>query len=160
MKTQLYTPHHEVSAIAKMICDSVFGGFRLCSVEVEFPRPYLAEFNTHSRIARNSASSRAIPVWKRLLAILSRPYIPNSFGTNKAGMQAGEFLSGSDQEKAVANWLVGRDIAVVQAFFLAGGHKEILEASQKAGKLEEGQALCLQVDELVRKYSLGRMRSV
>lgn len=138
-----------------MICDSTYKGSRLCSVEVEFPRPYLAEFNTHTRLSRNSASSRAIPVWKRLIAILSRPYIPNSFGTNKAGMQAGEFLSGSDQEKAVANWLVGRDIAVVQAFFLAGGHKEILEAAKKAGKLEEGQVLCVQIDELVRKYGIG-----
>lgn len=155
MQPQLYVPYREISAVAKMICDSIFGGSRLCSVEIEFPRPYLAEFNTHTRISRNSASSRAIPVWKRLLAILSRPYIPNSFGTNKAGMQAGEFLSGSDQEKAIANWLVGRDIAVVQAFFLAGGHKEILEAAKKAGKLEEGQALCLQIDELVRKYSFA-----
>lgn len=148
-------PYHEISAAAKVICYSKYKGSWLCSVEVEFPRPYLAEFNTHTRITRNSASSRAIPVWKRLLAILSRPYVPNSFGTNKAGMQAGEFLSGSDQEKAVANWLVGRDIAVIQAFFLAGGHKEILVAAEKAGKLLEGQALCMQIDELVKKYGFA-----
>ncbi len=155
MDTLLFPIYTEGSATARMICDSVFKRSRLCSFEVEFPRPYLAEFNTHTRFSRNSASSRAIPVWKRLTAILSRPYIPNSFGTNKAGMQAGETLSGSDQEKAVANWLVGRDIAVVQAFFLAGGHKEILAATEKAGRLAEGQALCIQVDELVKKYGLA-----
>lgn len=147
--------HTEVSATAKMICDSRYRGSRLCSIEVEFPRPYLAEFNTHTRFSRNSASSRAMPVWKRLLAVLERPYIPNSFGANKAGMQAGETLSDSDQKKAVANWLVGRDIAVVQACFLAGGWPEILNASEKAGRRDEGFKLCEKIDKLINQYNLS-----
>jgi hypothetical protein len=147
----LYT---ENSASAKVICDSEHLGSRLCSVEVEFPRPYLAEFNTHARLSRNSASSRAIPVWKRLLAVLDRPYVPNSFGTNKAGMQAGEELSTSDQKSAVSNWLVGRDIAVVQAFFLAGGSKEILETAKKSGNQVVGETLCTKVESLVTAYGL------
>lgn len=149
-------PYREVSATAKMICDSMFRRSRLCSVEVEFPRPYLAEFNTHARFSRNSASSRAMPTLKRLITVLKRPYVPNSFGTNKAGMQAGEFLSGSDQEKAVANWLVGRDIAVIQAFYLAGGHDEIMQAAKKAGMEKEGTCLCEQTTELVKKYEFSK----
>ena len=151
-----FIPFQEASATAKMICDSTYKNSRLCSIEVEFPRPYLAEFNTHTRFSRNSASSRAIPVWKRLLAILERPYVPNSFGTNKAGMLAGEILSNSDQEKAVANWLVGRDIAVIQAFFLAGGFNEITGTSNKAGKEREGLDLCAKVDGLIKKYSFDK----
>ncbi len=146
----------EGSASAKMICDSTYKGSRLCSVEVEFPRPYLAEFNTHTRFSRNSASSRAIPVWKRLIAIIERPYVPNSFGANKAGMQSEETLSGSDQEKAIANWLVGRDIAVIQACFLAGGYPEILTAAEKANKYNEGFKLCDHIEALIKKYNFSQ----
>ena len=150
------TLYRENQATAKMLCDSIFKRSRLCSIEVEFPRPYLAEFNTHTRFSRNSASSRAIPVWKRLIAILANPYIPNSFGANKAGMQAGEILSGSDKEKAIANWLVGRDIAVIQAAFLSGGYSAIMEAATKAGKHDDGLVLCVEIKELVRKYNFGK----
>ncbi len=152
----MYVAFNEVSATAKMICDSLYRKSRLCSIEVEFPRPYLAEVNTHTRFSRNSASSRAMPTMKRLITVLEHPYIPNSFGVNKAGMQADEYLSGSDQQKAIANWLVGRDIAVIQAFYLAGGHKEIMSASEKAGMTNKGVWLCEQVDELVRKYGFSR----
>lgn len=145
----------EISATARVICDSIFRGSRLTSVEVEFPRPYLAEFNTHTRFSRNSASSRAIPVWKRLLAVLERPYIPNSFGTNKAGMQAGASLSEQDKKSAVANWLVGRDIAVIQAYYLAGGKKEIIAACTKTGNQEQGEHLCERIEELARQYRLA-----
>jgi hypothetical protein len=150
MKSQVI----EISAVAKVICDSIFQGSRLTSVEVEFPRPYLAEFNTHTRFSRNSASSRAMPVWKRLLAVLERPYVPNSFGANKPGMQAKESLSEEDQKSAVSNWLVGRDIAVIQAYYLAGGKKEIMTACIKTGNQEQGEWLCTAIEELVRKYGM------
>ncbi len=144
----------ESSARAKVICDSIHQGSRLTSVEVEFPRPYLAEFNTHTRFSRNSASSRAIPVWKRMVSVLERPYIPSSFGANQAGMQAGETLSESDQEKAVSNWLVGRDISVVQAFFLAGGYDAISEFAKKADNPTIAENICAIVDNLIDVYNL------
>lgn len=144
----------EGSASARVVCDSSYRGSRLVSVEVEFPRPYLAEFNTHTRFSRNSASSRAIPVWKRLLMALSHPYVPSSFGANKAGMQAGEILSSSDQKHAVQNWLVGRDIAVAQAFFLAGGHKEFRLAAEKGGYMGAVEDMFVIIDGLVRQYGL------
>ncbi len=121
----------EGSASAKVICDSIHRGSRLVSIEVEFPRPYLAEFNTHRVFSRNSASSRAIPVWKRLKYLLERPYVPNSFGANKSGMQAGAELSTNDRERTKDNWLVGRDIAVIQAFNLLGGERVLERETEK-----------------------------
>jgi hypothetical protein len=147
-------PIVEGLASARVVCDSLHQGSRLVSVEVEFPRPYLAEFNTHTRFSRNSASSRAIPVWKRLQAVLSRPYVPASFGANKPGMQAGESLSDSDQENAVRNWLIGRDISVIQAFFLAGGRHEILSAAEKGGYVHAAESLVATIDELIKHYGL------
>lgn len=120
----------EGSATAKVIADSCFNGSRLVSVEVEFPRPYLAEFNTHRVFTRNSASSRAIPVWKRLIAVFKRPYVPNSFGVNKSGMQAGVELDLTDQQRVVENWLIGRDVAALQAYYLVGGKDQILKDSK------------------------------
>lgn len=126
----------EGSATARVVADSTYEGSRLVSIETEFPRPFLAEFNTHCRFSRNSASSRAIPVWKRMLSVLERPYVPNSFGTNKPGMQAGEELSSEDREAAIENWLFGRDMALIQAYGLIGGQKEIERATGDRNKAE------------------------
>jgi hypothetical protein len=147
-------PIVEGLAQAEVICDSVHKGSRLVTVEVEFPRPYLAEFNTHTRFSRNSASSRAIPVWKRILSVLERPYIPDSFGTNKAGMQAGEVLSERDQHNAAKNWRVGRDIAVVQAYFLAGGREEFLSVAKKGDKAEDIEKLIDTIENLAFHYQI------
>lgn len=136
------------SAKAKIICDSTYQWSRLTSIEVEFPRPFLAEFNTHCRFSRNSASSRAIPVWKRMVAVLEKPYIPNSFGVNKAGMQAGEKLSPEDQVRVIQNWLFGRDMAVIQAYALVGGRKEILAVAKGEKNIEIANNLCDKVERL------------
>ncbi len=149
------------SASAKVICDSVYRGSRLVSIEVEFPRPYLAEFNTHRVFSRNSASSRAIPVWKRLEHVLDRPYVPNSFGANKAGMQAGTDLSQVDRERTVKNWLAGRDVAVIQAYHLIGGRAVVERDTAKlsdAGKVRVA-GLCDRVEALTKEYGLGSVFS-
>lgn len=144
----------EGSATAQVVCDSIFEGSRIVSIETTFPRPFLAEFNTHCRFSRNSASSRAIPVWKRMVTVLEKPYIPNSFGVNKAGMQAGETLSTSDQEKVVRNWLAGRDIALVQAYHLVGGRKEILASIKGEKSIASAEAMCDAVEVLNREYNM------
>jgi hypothetical protein len=136
------------SASAKVICDSIYKGSRLTSIEVTFPRPFLAEFNTHTRLSRNSASSRAIPVWKRLIAVLENPYIPNSFGVNKAGMQAGDELSPEDRERVRQNWLFGRDMAVLQAYALTGGRKEILSGIKNLETIAVAERLCDKIEQL------------
>jgi hypothetical protein len=136
------------SAQAKVICDSIYKGSRLTSIEVVFPRPFLAEFNTHTRFSRNSASSRAIPVWKRMAAVLDNPYVPNSFGANQAGMQAGEELSFEDRERVVQNWLFGRDMALIQAYALTGGRKEILPGVKGAKNIELAEKTCNRIEQL------------
>ncbi|HEX9620187.1 MAG TPA: FAD-dependent thymidylate synthase [Polyangiaceae bacterium] len=113
---------------AKIICDSVSPfGHRLTTFEVTFPRIVLAEFNTHRTASRNSASSRAIPVEKRISMIQSAPFVPAAFGKNQKGMQATETLTGDDDARARAAWLAARDDAIRHARTLAkiGVHKQL-----------------------------------
>ena len=109
---------------AKILKDSVSPlGHRLTSFEITFPRPVLAEFNTHRVFSRNSASSRAIPVKKQLRRVLEDPFVPGRFGINEKGMQSFSFLEGVSHEDAEAGWLRGRDRAVVTALELLLGYR-------------------------------------
>lgn len=107
---------------AKVLADSLAPehGKRLTTLQVTTPRIILAELNTHRMLARNSASSRAIPVEKRIQAVLDDPFVPDAFGANQRGMQAGETLSGAHADAARAVWLAARDKAVDAARALAG----------------------------------------
>ncbi|MDQ1005855.1 thymidylate synthase ThyX [Streptomyces sp. V4I23] len=96
-------------------------GNRLTTMEVTFPRFLLAQVNTHRVFSRNSASSRAIPTAKLLRQVLTSPYVPEEFGTNKPGMQAGPALGGEGQACARDEWLRARDRMVVQALRLVIG---------------------------------------
>jgi thymidylate synthase ThyX len=138
-----------VSISAKVVADSVYRGSRLTTFEVTFPRFVLAEFNTHRLFSRNSASSRAIPVWKRLIDVVEHPFIPLQFGKNKAGMQSAETISPDDARDARTNWLVGRDVAVMQAFMLAGGEEQILKDSKGDPRAVE---VCQRVERLIYEY--------
>ncbi len=69
---------------AIVLADSISpAGHRVTTLEVTFPRFILAEFNTPRVFARNSASSRAIPVVQRIEQIKSDPFVPEVFGKNK-----------------------------------------------------------------------------
>jgi hypothetical protein len=116
-----------VSFAAKVLADSISpAGVRLTTLEVTMPRIVLAEFNTHRMFSRNSASSRAIPVDKRIKAIEEDPFVPTAFGRNQKGMQAGDALEGAEAEQAKLAWLCARDEAVRYAQKLAelGVHKQ------------------------------------
>jgi thymidylate synthase ThyX len=94
-----------VSYEAKIIADSVSpAGVRLTTLQVTFPRFLLPEFNTHRAFSRNSASSRAIPVKKRIEAVLADPFIPEQFGRNQKGMQAQSSLEGLAASHAAHVW--------------------------------------------------------
>jgi thymidylate synthase ThyX len=113
--------------LAKIIADSQPPeGARLTTMEVVVPRIVLAEFNTHRVFSRNSASSRAIPVKKMLQRVLEDPYIPEAWGKNQRGMQAGEALSDVESGVARAAWLQARDGAVhhTQNLLALGVHKQ------------------------------------
>jgi hypothetical protein len=112
---------------AKILADSISSaGHRLTSWEVTFPRIVLAEMNTHCMLSRNSASSRAIPVAKRIADVSIDPFIPEAFGRNQKGMQPGEALDGEEAKKAEYEWRVAKVAAVGSASRLSdlGVHKQ------------------------------------
>ena len=111
---------------AEVICDSVTKeGDRLTTMELEFPRFILAEFNTHRAFSRNSASSRAIPVAKIIQRVVDDPYVPQFWGANKSGMQA-KTEEITNVTAARVNWLHARDEAVERVHNLQelGLHKQ------------------------------------
>jgi thymidylate synthase ThyX len=101
---------------ARVLLDSVASnGVRLTTLEVTFPRFVLAEFNTHRRFSRNSASSRAVPTSKLIERVEREPVVPLEWGRNKAGMSASESLSTEEAQAARREWLMARDAAVAHA---------------------------------------------
>lgn len=112
---------------AKILLDSISKqGHRLTTFECVFPRIVLAEYNTHRKFARNSASSRAIPVEKMIRMVLESPYVPTTWGRNQKGMQAAEEILGSEAVLCEKAWLSARDAAVSHARRLLeiGVHKQ------------------------------------
>lgn len=111
---------------AEILADSISSGVRLVSMAVTFPRIVLAEFNTHRVFSRNSASSRAIPVEKRIAAVRANPFIPAAFGSNKKGMQAGANLGDVENSDAREDWVEAMEAACNMAESLArlGVHKQ------------------------------------
>ena len=119
---------------AKVICDSISpAGVRLTTIEGTFPRFILAEVNTHrmlgrlreglfdsdADLSRSSASSRAIPVEKRIKMIEEDPFVPEVFGKNQKGMQSTEELEGENAEGARLDWHEGKAQAILIARRLA-----------------------------------------
>lgn len=87
---------------AKVILDSVsaIDGARLTTMEVTLHRFVLAELNTHRAFARNSASSRAIPVEKMLERFVADMAWPLEWPREQPGMQGGSELEGDDLQDA------------------------------------------------------------
>jgi hypothetical protein len=118
-----------VSYEAKIIADSISpAGVRLTTLQVTFPRFILAEFNTHRMLSRNSASSRAIPVKKRIEAVLTDPFIPKQFGRNQKGMQSAETLYGVEHIEAEIVWISACTTAIrhVEKLTLLDVHKQLV----------------------------------
>lgn len=114
--------------IARMIADSVSpAGVRLSTMEVTLPRIVLSEFNTHRMFSRNSASSRAIPVAKRIEQVLTDPFIPDYWGANQKGMQATASLDAEAAESAEAVWMEALTSSVMSAKKMQeiGAHKQL-----------------------------------
>ncbi len=111
---------------AKVLADSSYQGVRLLTLEVQFPRFILAEFNTHRMFSRNSASSRAIPVETRIQQVIDNPFVPESYGQNKRGMQQGASLEENAQAMCRGSWLEARDACVAEAQLHVrhGAHKQ------------------------------------
>jgi thymidylate synthase ThyX len=113
---------------ARVLADSLSpDNVRLTTIEVTFPRIVLAEFNTHRVFSRNSASSRAIPVEKRIAAVEVDPFVPEAFGKNQKGMQAEETLDECNSRFARETWMDAMRDATGHASRLAclGVHKQL-----------------------------------
>lgn len=101
---------HPSGAYVKVIADSITTDSmgeprRLFTVEVKHHRFVLAELATHDgSIARNSASSRAIPFPKMLEKFWDDPAIPVEWPAEQAGMMGGELLEGYDLLRAQRLW--------------------------------------------------------
>lgn len=92
---------------AKIIADTVNPDVpesRITTFEVYAPRYLLAEVNTHGVIAKSAASSRAIPVKKRIEMVRNEPWVPDVFGKNRPGMQSVEALDDAAQVEARKIW--------------------------------------------------------
>lgn len=111
---------------ARVVADSIAEGVRLTTLEVTYPRFILAEHNTHRNQSKNSASSRAIPVEKRIKMLREHPFIPEAFSQNQRGMQADHNLDFEADAKARAIWLKACNYAIECAEELAelGVHKQ------------------------------------
>lgn len=104
---------------AKVIADSICNGHRITTMQLTHPKCIHQDFMTHSMFARNADSSRAIPFTTMLKRLQDNPFIPQSFGKNQKGMQAGELLNERDYKRAVGRWLAARDNAIMIALEMA-----------------------------------------
>lgn len=111
----------------KIIKDSIFEGSRLTTFELIFPRIILAEFNTHRKFSRNSASSRAIPFEKMVESVKSNPFIPHYWPKSHKGMVANEYYWDKETIEKLENiWLFSRDQAIESASMLMTGKYPVI----------------------------------
>lgn len=91
----------------------------LVTYELVCPKWMVAELNTDRMKARNSASSRAMPLKHTIALVESDPFIPSEWRYAQRGMTPAESMS--EEDKALANeyWLAARDAAVTYAKKLA-----------------------------------------
>jgi len=90
----------------KIIADSIsLQGDRLTTMECTFHRFILPEVNTYRMWSRNAASSRAIPLKRRIEEVRSNPAIPVHWGKNQRGMVAELILDEADEIEARNKWI-------------------------------------------------------
>ena len=80
---------------AELLADSICEP-RITTVLLTYPRIILAEVNTHCMIPKNTASSRAIPVERRVRQVREDPFTPRYLGRNQRGMQPGAVIDEAD----------------------------------------------------------------
>jgi thymidylate synthase ThyX len=113
---------------SQILADSITpAGNRLTTFLLTYPRFIHAEFMTHRCFSRNAASSRAIPIRKMIAAICNNPAVPEYWGANEKGMQAGKQVILDDLDFAKREWLQGAHAATLTAEDLDryGLHKQI-----------------------------------
>jgi hypothetical protein len=104
---------------AKIIKDSISpAGKRITTYELEYPRFIHSELLTHRVFSKNSASSRAIPIWTMIKMVWGNPAMPVHWGKYQTGMVANEELTGWRLWAAKKLWVFSSKVACVLAFVL------------------------------------------
>lgn len=138
---------------------SAYSDTEVVTWEYEAPKCILAELNTHRMFSRNAQSSRAVPVKKVIEQIRNNPVTPIHWGSNQAGMVAGEEI-----EERVEMW-EGRDACsytlnredawyhtaclsadAMEAFDKAGYHKQIVNRIGEAFTFVRGVITATEFD--------------
>ena len=126
--------NHQVKATVIAHSISSVTGKNIYTIEAEFPRIVLAEFNTHNAISKNASSSRAIPVPTMLKQVRENPAMPVRFGAANTGMQDKGEHNGLIDIEGIDEWLTASEAWVnaakdaayhAEAFHNAGYAKQI-----------------------------------
>lgn len=111
-----------VRVVAHSVNDN---GVEMVSVETDYQRFFHSEVMTHRALAKNAASSRAIPTKKLLDVVRNNPAMPVRFGANQGGMQD----TGQNIDDVAAAESLWREMAnfvadKVEAAHKLNGHKQ------------------------------------
>ncbi len=130
---------------------SAYSDKEIITIEYEAPKCILAETNTHRLFSRNAQSSRAVPISKVIEGIRNNPVVPIYWGSNQAGMVAGEEIDVSvklpsnmddrfvEYGRDGAWFYTARDVAdLMQAWDDAGYHKQIVNRIGEAFTMIKG----------------------
>lgn len=94
---------------------NLYSGDELITFECTYHRFILPEVNTHRMISKNSASSRGIPISKRIQMVQDNPAFPVEWGQNQRGMVAQSLVSKETEEEARRIWLEASKSAIEYA---------------------------------------------
>ena len=97
---------------AEILADSIASGVRLTTLLVTMPRSIIPQLEKHRVFSISMESSRAIPVKKRIRAVMENPVMPIRWGEAQSGMVADEELDDASREEAECIYLEARDAAV------------------------------------------------
>lgn len=106
---------------ATVVQASIYNGIPIYTLDVQMPRPALAEFLTHRVFSKNTASTRAIPIKDHVNFVRNMPYLPD-WTKNQSGMQGGELpKEQADEATKLINELLGHVCDLVE--YLGGDIK-------------------------------------
>lgn len=135
---------------------SAYSGKEIITFEYEAPKCILSEINTHRLFSRNAQSSRAVPIAKVIDGIRNNPVTPIHWGSNQAGMVAGEEIdagvtlygqSYSELDRGAAWKVTAEEVAdLMQAWETAGYHKQIVNRIGEAFTFVRGVITATEFD--------------
>lgn len=138
---------------------SAYSGKEIVTFEYEAPKCILSEINTHRLFSRNAQSSRAVPIAKVIEGIRTNPVTPVYWGSNQAGMVAGNEIDipvklPSNQDSSFKEYArdgawfyTARDVAdLMQAWEDAGYHKQIVNRIGEAFTFVRGVITATEFD--------------